>query len=162
LTAYGIHSAIVPANASNTEAVLEMPEFQLLNNKNCLIIRGVGGRELLANTLRSRGAFVDYLELYQRVLPTPKGSSLIKSYMLNNVFAAIFIYSTDALRHLMKILAKDNIKKNLLAIPLIVISDRVSVVAEQVGFKKIIVANEASDQAMINALLNGEECGRSN
>ncbi len=162
LSGCGINSAIVPTVGSNTEALLAMPELQILNNRNCLVVRGVGGRELLANTLRKRGATVDYLELYQRGVPVNNDCSSVKTFVLNNALAAIFIYSADALRHLIQILAEDNINKCLLTIPLVVISRRVSVVAEQIGFKKIIIADAASDQAMINALLNGEECGRSN
>ncbi len=152
----GIHSAIVSQDAFNTEALLLMPELQCLRNKRCLIIRGVGGRELLARTLRERGAMVEYLELYQRLLPITKNSGLVKSLILDNGLAAIFIYSAETLRYLMQVLAKDNIEKRVLTIPLVVISRRVSVVAEQIGFKTIIIANKASDQAMINALLNGE------
>ncbi|MFP3500505.1 uroporphyrinogen-III synthase, partial [Pseudomonas sp. SIMBA_059] len=34
-----------------------------------LVVRGVGGRELLAERLAEQGASVEYLELYRRCLP---------------------------------------------------------------------------------------------
>src|SRR3546814_7214242 len=39
-------------------------------NPKVLIVRGEGGRVLLAERLREQGASVDYLELYRRSLPS--------------------------------------------------------------------------------------------
>lgn len=155
---HGIRSVLVPADGFNSEAILAMPELQTLTGLPCLIVRGDGGRELLANTLRERGARVDYLEVYKRVMPC-HDNKVIEAYLLDNLLAAVMIYSGDALHNLVKILAKQELKKNLLDVPLVVISERVQILAKKIGFKKIIIADQASDAAMINALLNGEECG---
>ena len=158
LSKHGISRVLVPEDGFNSEAILAMPELQDLTGLSCLIIRGDGGRELLANTLRERGAKVDYLEVYRRVMPCHDNSE-VEMGLLNKSLAAIVIYSGDALHNLVKLLAKQEIIKNLLDVPLVVISERVQTLAKQIGFKKIIVADQASDTAMINALLNGEECG---
>ncbi len=154
----GIESALIPANSYNSESILAKPELQSLAGFSCLIIRGEGGRELLAQTLLERGAKVDYLEVYKRVIPCHDNSE-VEAYIFNKSLAAIVIYSGDALHNLIKMLAKQDIIKNLLNVPLVVISERVKTIAEKIGFNKIIVADQASDSAMINALLNGEECG---
>ena len=158
LSLSGLNNVIKPEQGFNSEAILAMPEMQHMHDKSCLIIRGEGGRELLADSLRERGARVDYLEVYKRVMPQPD-SRLIVEYLHQKALAAIFIYSGDALRNLVKILACEDINKNLLNTPVVVISRRVQAIAKKIGFKKIIIADEASDAAMLNALLNGEECG---
>lgn len=158
LSDHGIRSALVPVEGFNSEAILAMPELQTLEGHCCLIIRGEGGRELLANTLRERGAKVDYLQVYKRVIPR-HDNRIVESYLLNKTLSAVFIYSGEALKHLVQMMAKQEIIINLLNVPLVVISLRVQVLAKKIGFKKIIIADEASDVAMINALLNGEECG---
>lgn len=161
LSSCGLANIRMPASEFDSEAILALPELQGLKSCSCLIVRGEGGRELLANSLRDRGALVDYLEVYKRVLPR-YDSALIHSYLLDKSLAAIVIYSGEALQNLVQILAKENIKKNMLTTPLVVISQRVYALAKEIGFKKIVIADEASDAAMMNALLNGEECGRSN
>jgi uroporphyrinogen-III synthase len=124
-----------------------------------LIVRGAGGRDLLADNLRERGARGDYLEVYKRVMPVADNSGLIGEYLRHKALAAILIYSGDALRNLLQMLAKEDIKKNLLNTPLLVISQRVQELAKKIGFKNIIIADQASDAAMINALMKEEKRG---
>lgn len=157
----GISGILIPEQGFNSEAVLALPELQTLAGESCLIIRGEGGRELLADSLIQRGATVDYLEVYKRVLPVCDGQ-LIEEYITKNELTAIVIYSGDALKKLMRLLTKDITRKDLLSIMLVVISQRVYVLAKEIGFKTVIIADQASDSAMINALLNGEQSGRNN
>ncbi|MCK0153663.1 uroporphyrinogen-III synthase [Alcanivorax sp. S6407] len=60
----------VPEAGFNSEAVLALPCLQDLHEKKILICRGNSGRELLADTLKARGAEVVALPFYQR-LPNP-------------------------------------------------------------------------------------------
>lgn len=60
-----------PESGDDSEALLELPRLREAiagPDPRVLILRGEGGRELLAERLRDQGASVDYLELYRRFL----------------------------------------------------------------------------------------------
>ncbi len=159
LVSYGLSNVLVSTQGFNSESLLAMPELQDLQGCHCLIMRGKGGRELLADSLLKRGATVDYLETYERVLAENDNMTEVEQLCFQDEIAGIVIYSGEALHNLLRLLNKKIIKDRLLNIPLVVISHRVYKIAKEMGFKSIIIAEEASDSAMVNALLNGEECG---
>lgn len=55
-----------PPHGFNSEALLAMPCLQDLTNKKVLLLRGEGGREVLAPALRQRAEQLDEVVLYRR------------------------------------------------------------------------------------------------
>lgn len=153
----GQHVDFVPEIGFNSEALLKMPALQDMQGQKCLIVRGSDGRELLAETLRKRGALVEYLQVYKRVRPEIDCDSIIE--LINKgMLDIIMITSAEALNNLVVILNGTNQQK-LLQIPLIVISERINKKALKMGFSKIIVTENPSDIAIVKAIKNGVKSG---
>ena len=59
----------LPEQGFNSEALLGLDDFQpaKVRGLKILIVRGLGGREFLADELRKRGAEVGYLQVYERI-----------------------------------------------------------------------------------------------
>lgn len=67
---------LVPAGGYDSESLLAADELADMRGRRVLIVRGRGGRELLAETLRERGATVGYAEVYERRLPAPEAAEV--------------------------------------------------------------------------------------
>lgn len=160
LITMGLNVDLMPEHGYNSEALLELAELQNVSQKNIVIVRGKNGREMLAETLKKRGANVSYQDVYKREIPEidcTEISLLITNKQLN----FITITSSEAIQNLVMMLPKmqhDLLKK----IPLIVVSERIQTVAENLGFESIVLAKMPSDDAIlktITTIINGEESG---
>ncbi len=157
LATAGLTVDLIPKHGFNSEALLREYEFQQVEGLSFLIVRGQGGREYLADNLRQRGAKVEYLEVYKRILPKTDVNSIITSLNRHKI-DAITITSGEALTNLIDLVSKET-QSTLLATPLVVIGDRIQQMAKKIGFKKIAVSAEPTDQAVVEtvtALINGE------
>lgn len=142
LKAHGVAVTIVPEHGFNTEALLECAALQTVKDKNIAIFRGVGGRDLLANTLRQRGANVRYIEVYQRIL----AKQPLSSATIHQNCDIITVTSQQGLRNLITLC--DNTQW-LFNTPLASNSQRTAELASELGFvSDIIISAEPSDEAM--------------
>ena len=133
----------------NSEALLAAPEMHAISGKRIVIFRGVGGRELLAETLRQRGAQVVYAEVYRRVKPDLKPDEILQR--MRNIDIVI-VSSQDGLHNLMEMAEMAKRREWLLNRQLLAISHRVAQTAASLGFKHpALTADEASDEAMVAA-----------
>ncbi len=147
----GLPVDLLPQQGCTSEALLAMPALQQINGHKFLIVRGEGGRELLADCLRERGGLVDYLPVYQRAVPQADTSAL-SALLTDGKLAAITLTSGDALENLLVMLA-GNYVQQLLLLPVVVVSARIRQMAADKGFTKIIVADGPSDRAVLAALI---------
>lgn len=138
------------ATGDDSEALLNDPVLQQIDGQKFLIMRGCGGRELLAQTLRTRGASVDYADLYHRRCPA-YAPEVAKSAVYAPGLSVILITSGEALDHLLQLAGAE---PALLRIQIIVPSQRVATLARARGFTRIEIAEGADDDAMIRALLS--------
>jgi len=141
---------LVPENGFSTEALLAMPVLQQVKDQQILIVRGVGGREALAETLRGRGAKVEYLQVYKRIIPSIDCSVVI-GLLEQQQIDVLTITSAEALQNLLIMLGENN-HKLLFRLPLIVMSDRIQDIAASLGFERITVSKSPSDAAILDTL----------
>jgi uroporphyrinogen-III synthase len=152
----GLTVDLLPDAGFNSEALLAMPTLQNVTKQKILIVRGVGGRETLADELKKRGAIVNYWEVYQRAIPV-MDNSMVVNLLNRQQLDILTITSSEALQNLLTLLEKQ--KDLLLNIPLVVISERIKHNAASYGFKKIVVSSSPDDMAILNTMImltNGE------
>jgi uroporphyrinogen-III synthase len=133
-------------SAMTSEALLNLPIFAGLNQQRILIVQGEGGRGLLAEVLQKRGGQVETLVCYRRAKP----EQLSDQWSALDVTAvdAMLISSGEALHNLLQLPDVQRCKKVLMILP----SERVADMARQADFVQCVVAANASDTAMIDAL----------
>lgn len=158
----GLPVDLIPENGYNSEALLSMLQIQLQKGQRCLIVRGQGGREELADTLRKKGVEVEYLEIYKRRVPDIDKSQ-VELLLTHNNLEFITITSGEALQNLLIMLGKAY-HQSLFALPVVVISDRIRNLASRMGFNRITVADNPSDAAILDTvttIIKTGESGRS-
>lgn len=137
----------------DSEALLGSPDLHAVAGKRVIIFRGTGGRELLADTLRKRGAMVDYAEVYRRMPPSAPLAQALPPAARERI-DVIVVTSNEGLDNLM-LAAGDECKDWLLARPLVVIARRTAAHAAELGFgNSVHVAAAATDEALLDALID--------
>ena len=152
LSSSGLKNIIFPRDNADSEGLLNLEEMQSnkISDKKFLIIRGVGGRELLADSLKKRGAIIDCIEIYERKLPRYEEHEINNVWHDNNPDAVV-VTSKEVLNNLIVLLKNDT--KELFTTPLVAMSERVAEHARKKGFiSTITVVKEKSDDGILNSL----------
>jgi uroporphyrinogen-III synthase len=153
LKRFGLAADLFPQHEFNSEALLALPDMQEVGGQRMVIFRGNGGREMLADTLRKRGARVEYAEAYRRVRPNADSSELLQRWR-QGLVNIVPVHSAESLRNLVEMLGKAG-ESLLTGTQLLVVSERMLALAEELGFRypPPLVAENATDKAVVDALL---------
>ena len=156
LTDKGVKVDAYPLENASSKELLLMPECEELSDKKVLIVRGKGGSETLKNALKIMNQ-VDYFEVYRRT--ACKVSRLhiesIERFM-ETPDGIVIANSVESLFNVVKLVKKirsyhvDQLQSRTL----VVLSERIKVQAQSIGFKKVHVANSPSDKETIIEILN--------
>ncbi len=142
----GVQEVIAPRDKFDSEALLALPELQNVGGWRVVIFRGDGGRELLGDTLKARGATVEYAECYRREKPQQDAGSLLTADP-----HAITVTSSEALGYLWDML-DDEAKQRLAAVPLFVPHERIAEAAKRQGWREVI-ATAGGDDGLLSGLI---------
>ncbi|MFC3393504.1 uroporphyrinogen-III synthase [Brenneria rubrifaciens] len=140
-----------PQDRETSETLLQLPELQHINGKQALLLRGNGGRELLATTLTERGAEVVYCECYQRRAVHYDGLEQSHHWQQAGIDRLV-ITSGEMLQRIYTLVPDYYRASWLLGCQVIVVSERLAAQARQLGWRDIRVADNADNDALMRAL----------
>lgn len=147
LEAKGVRNILVPGTGFDSEGLLELSELKSVSGSRIVIFRGVGGRELLAEELRRRGAMVDYAECYRRIKPASYPS------IEEGKVQAATATSGEIVANLVG-MVEGWIRKK----PIFVTHERIGKIARECGFEEVVVT-EGGDEGLIKGLMEWFEFG---
>ncbi len=148
-----IHVDIQPEKYYNSESLLALADMQQVKNKRILIIKGEGGRTLLRDTLKARGAIVQHANVYVRRCPTL--SDCLLNTLKSEKIDIITLTSAESSDNLLSLLSDQPIKW-LTSATLLLGSQRIYDVItsrQTLSDNPHWIAENPSDDAMFAALL---------
>ncbi len=149
LARHGIRDVVAPQERFDSEALLALPEFTDMTNRRVVIFRGDGGRDLFGDTLRARGAAVDYVTCYLRVKPALDAAPLHRLWQAGRL-DAMTITSSEGLRNLWEMVGKLG-QTRLKKTPTFVPHARIAAQAGALGLERVILT-EPADAGLIAGL----------
>ncbi len=139
----GAQAIIAPAALADSEALLALPEMQNLRGKRALIVRGEGGRELLAEALAARGALVEHAVCYRRARPAADAAPLVAAWRRGEVHA-LSVFSAEALDNFSAMGGAELIA----VLPLFVPHPRIASHARERGAREVVIASGSDDDVL--------------
>ena len=159
LSQSGYKDVVIPGQDSNSEELLKSPALRNLQNQNILIVRGRGGRELLAEGLCARGASVQYLEVYERHYPRDDPHDILVRW-LGCETRVILLTSVGALTALGRRCRAADFQR-VLSAPALVLSRRIADACRESGWQaEVKICPPGDDASMLRcmrSLVTGSE-----
>jgi uroporphyrinogen-III synthase len=151
LEALGYAVDLYPRQGFTSEDLLALGELHAVRGRRVVIFRGEGGREFLAEALQTRGAAVEYAEVYRRAAPSVDRQAMAR-YFDDEAVDLVAVSSAEGLRNLDG-LCGARLRRHLRRIPLLVGSERMLETARGMNFATAMAARDPSDEAMFDAML---------
>lgn len=146
LRRHGVARVIAPEGRFDSEHLLALLPADMRDQRVC-VFRGQDGRPLLGETLRARGAQVEYVTCYVRTCPSVDAQRLAA---LRTPFDAVVVTSSEGLRNLWTML-DDAARKMLVAGAVFVPHARIAEAARALGLPSIVVT-APGDAGVLSAL----------
>lgn len=133
----GIPQPMIPG-AQDSEHLLALPHLQEVNQQTILLVKGKGGRTLIASTLRQRGALITELEVYHRTCPNIEPKTTHALWKTDGIDIILFT-SQEAMVNLFSFFDQ-KAHAWLRSKPCIVISPRLAKEAKILGMKHVLLS----------------------
>jgi len=147
----GIPDVLVPTERFDSEGLLALPALNIVRGQTVILFRGEGGRELLADALRARGAHVLEAACYRRARPLADTAPLL-AWLRSGKISIVTATSVETLENLCA-MVKPPAREQLLSLPLAVNSPRVAAAAKTLGFAQApVISEQPSDEAILKAI----------
>lgn len=149
LADHGVRNTIAPTERFDSEALLALPQLApgQVAGRRVAIFRGDGGRDLLADTLRVRGATVDCVTCYRRRGPANGCEPLFARWRQGRL-DAVTVTSSEGLRHLIDALGATGMAY-LRATPLFVPHARIAETAKSYGLLRVVTTPAGDDGVLV-------------
>lgn len=143
-------SDVITPDGQDSEALLELPQLQAVAGKHTVIVRGVGGRPLLAETLVARGARVTLMECYRRLRPQADATPLLARWQAGGI-DAVTVTSAETLHNLAALLGEAG-RPLLVRTPLFAPHEKIAAAARRWGVMRA-VATQGGDEGLVKGLV---------
>jgi len=152
---HGIPQVLIPDEPPfESESLLKLEALQAVEGKQITLFRGNGGRDLLPQALKNRGAKLQVVETYRRCLPIIDIVEKLESWTHNSIHV-IVVTSAECLNNLILLIGSH--AGWLKEIPIVVVGVRLFELAKRLKFKKPILVMDADDASIINILTELKE-----
>ncbi|MGA9028565.1 MAG: uroporphyrinogen-III synthase [Steroidobacteraceae bacterium] len=151
----GHDATILPGEGSDSEALLAHPGLGQLAGRRVLLVKGHGGRDLLARQLTARGAEVHAVDVYRRVRALPPAGRLeeLQGRLRAGDLQVITATSLEIAENLLA-LAGPALRAEFEKLQWLVPGPRVAHGVRELGLRAPLVqAGSARDQDLVAALL---------
>ncbi len=148
-----------PDEHASTEGLLALERLQSSNiqGEKWLLVKGEEGRTLLAESLLSRGAQLDVIDVYRRetVTYTADEKAAIALFLQQKQRVILTVTSLQILQILWNLLQQPEfelLRGRCLRQPLLVVSERIEKQAHQLGFQHVVVVKKPDNVTILKRL----------